>query len=62
MASMGGGLLDPDPLFRLVKSSPMLNKILAAICKAEGLASAGVKAELQNRICDSEYSSLSRGI
>lgn len=57
MASMGGGHLDPDPLFCLVKSSPMLNKILAAICKAEGLPSAGVKAELQNRICDSEFSS-----
>lgn len=57
MASMGGGHLDPDPLYRLVKSSPMLNKILAAICKAEGLPSAGVKAELQNRICDSAYSS-----
>jgi hypothetical protein len=37
----------------------MLNKILAAICKAEGLPSAGVKAELQNRICDSEFSYLS---
>jgi hypothetical protein len=55
MASMGGGHLDPDPLFRLVRSSPMLNKILAAICKAEGLPSAGVKAELQTRICDSEF-------
>jgi E3 SUMO-protein ligase PIAS1 len=55
MASMGGGHLDPDPLFRLIKGSPMLNKILAAICKAEGLPSAGVKAELQNRICDSEF-------
>ncbi len=57
MASMGGGHLNPDPLFRLVRGSPMLNKILAAICKAEGLPSAGVKAELQNRICDSEFSS-----
>jgi hypothetical protein len=57
MASMGGGHLDPDPLFRLVKSSPMLNKILAAICKAEGLPYAGVKADLQNRICESEFSS-----
>lgn len=57
MASMGSGHPDPDPLFRLVRSSPMLNKILAAICKAEGLPSAGVKADLQNRICDSEFSS-----
>jgi E3 SUMO-protein ligase PIAS1 len=55
MASMGGGHLNPDPLYRLVKGSPMLNKILASICKAEGLASGGVKADLQQRICDSAY-------
>lgn len=55
MASMGGGHLDPEPVLRLVKSTPMLNKILASICKAEGLPSAGVKAELQNRICESEF-------
>jgi hypothetical protein len=55
MASMGGGHLDPEPVLRLVKSTPILNKILAAICKAEGLPSAGVKAELQNRICESEF-------
>jgi hypothetical protein len=58
MASMGDGHLDPEPLFRLVKGNHMLNKILAAICKAEGLPSAGVKAELQSRISESEFSSL----
>jgi hypothetical protein len=55
MASSGGAQLDPEPLLRLVRSAPMLNKVLTAICKAEGLPSGGVKAELQGRISDSKF-------
>jgi hypothetical protein len=54
MASMGGGPLEPEPLLRLVKSGPMLLKVLTAICKAEGLQSTGIKATLQGRISDSK--------
>jgi hypothetical protein len=59
MASMGVGSLDPEPLLRLVRSAPMLNKILASICKAEGLPATGVKADLQSRISDSMFSKIS---
>lgn len=57
MASMGGGHLNAEPVLRLVKGAAMLNKILASICKAEGLPSAGVKAELQSRISESKCKS-----
>ncbi len=54
MASMGGGYLDVDPLIRKVKGGGMVNRILQQICGGEGLNKYGVKAELQQRIIDSE--------
>jgi hypothetical protein len=52
MASMGAGHLETDQSIRVMKTH--LNKTLQAILKAEGLPSAGVKAELQSRIADSK--------
>jgi E3 SUMO-protein ligase PIAS1 len=54
MASLGGGYLDVDPLIRKVKGGGMVNRILQQICGGEGLNKYGVKAELQQRIIDSE--------
>jgi hypothetical protein len=52
MASMGGYELDAT--IRKVKGAGMVNKILQQICKGEGLTIYGVKAELQQKIIDSE--------
>lgn len=53
MASMGG-YLDPEPLIRMIKNTGMINKALKQICISEGLSKVGVKAELQNRLVESE--------
>lgn len=52
MASMGGYELDAT--IRKVKGAGMVNRILQQICKGEGLTIYGVKAELQQKIIDSE--------
>lgn len=50
---MGVMQFDPEPALRLVRGARMFNKQLISVCKAEGLPSTGVKAELQSRICTS---------
>lgn len=57
MASTPGVPLDPEPYVRLVRNSGMLNRTLQTICIKEGLNKNGVKAELQQRIIDSMFSS-----
>jgi hypothetical protein len=53
MASMGPGFLDPEPSVRTIRNGGYINKLLIAICVAEGLNKVGVKAELQQRIIES---------
>lgn len=43
-----------DATIRKVKGTGMVNKILQMICHGEGLTKYGVKAELQQKIIDSE--------
>ncbi|KAF4634608.1 hypothetical protein G7Y89_g3509 [Cudoniella acicularis] len=50
MASMGGNLIDAEPLIQFVRSGGIINKTLAQICQAEGQSKTGVKSDLQNRI------------
>lgn len=45
-----------EATIRKVKGTGMVNKILQQICVGEGLAKNGVKAELQQKIIDSELS------
>jgi hypothetical protein len=43
-----------DATVRKVKGTGMVNRILQLICTGEGLTKYGVKAELQQKIIDSE--------
>lgn len=43
-----------DATVRKVKGTGMVNRILQQICAGEGLTKYGVKAELQQKIIDSE--------
>jgi E3 SUMO-protein ligase PIAS1 len=45
---------DVDATVRKVKGTGMVNRILQQICAGEGLTKYGVKAELQQKIIDSE--------
>jgi E3 SUMO-protein ligase PIAS1 len=45
---------DVEATIRKVKGTGMVNKILQLICVGEGLTKYGVKAELQQKIIDSE--------
>ena len=49
-----GGYLDAEALIRYVKDGGHLNKVLSAICAAEGVGKNGVKSELQGRIIESK--------
>lgn len=46
---------DVDATVRKVKGTGMVNRILQQICAGEGLTKYGVKAELQQKIIDSEF-------
>ena len=61
MASVQG-YLNPDPTIRLVRNGSIINKTLSAICNAENLAKAGVKAELQSRIIESTSTSFGKAL
>jgi hypothetical protein len=49
-----------DATVRKVKGTGMVNKLLQLICVGEGLPKYGVKADLQQKIIDSEFHS--RGV
>lgn len=53
MASIRPDYLNPEPLSRTIRNGGYINKTLVAICAAEGLNKAGVKADLQKRIIES---------
>ena len=44
-----------DATIRKVKGTGMVNKLLQLICVGEGLNKYGVKADLQQKIIDSEF-------
>jgi E3 SUMO-protein ligase PIAS1 len=46
---------DVEATVRKVKGTGMVNRILQLICVGEGLTKYGVKAELQQKIIDSEF-------
>jgi E3 SUMO-protein ligase PIAS1 len=48
-----------DATIRKVKGTGMVNRILQMICQGEGLTKYGVKAELQQKIIDSELDPIS---
>ena len=48
---------DVEATIRKVKGTGMVNKILQLICVGEGLTKYGVKADLQQKIIDSEFHS-----
>lgn len=58
MASMNGAQFDVDGVSRSLRAG-LLNRQLSDICRAESLATNGVKAELQARITASELPSSS---
>jgi len=53
-APAAAGNLDYAPLVLQIRAGRYVNRTLQLICGAEGLKQAGVKADLQNRIIESE--------